>query len=306
MEVDDQVAPGGASRDGISGASRGPRRRIPLSGRTSLSYFRLDDPPAAQHHETDRQESGRRRDSRPDATPILEGAELDRESVRSVIRELAEGGDPFIEASHPAEITRDAKLVAAHDRGDGSILMSFAVQRSVGQVIRNFSAEPVIADDFFNAVLFPDSGLVEVHAGQQVSARFDRSWLKRFTGQFDELVSYPVSITLDDFMALKDELDAGLVQYRGKATMGGSVDTLEVRISPAHADLHGQADFNAYSQGLEQQLGDLAFEEGDQMYRIRVSIIQGSIFFVTPAPEQAVVRVREALRKIKVRHRQKT
>ncbi|MFZ1993936.1 MAG: hypothetical protein WAU75_07495 [Solirubrobacteraceae bacterium] len=43
-----------------------------------------------------------------------------------------------------------------------ALVMTFAVARTVAQVIHNFQFTQVYADDFFNRVLCPEEGFVEI------------------------------------------------------------------------------------------------------------------------------------------------
>lgn len=260
------------------------------AGRTSVTYFRLDTP-------ADEDGAAHGAD---DENAALEGAAIRVERVERVLRELS-ATDPFSEAHRPENVTREPQLVVAHHRDDGSILGTFVVEGAVGQVIHEFRIEPVIGDDFFSAVFHPDSGVVEVRTGQQYADRFGRTWLKAFAQSLG-LEVFPVSITQADFNALGDELDAGTAAFRGKNTAGGAVDTIEVRMAPGFSTLRGDQTFEDKTAGTEQQLGDLVFGYEGSEYRIRVSRIRGSIYFVRAAPEAVLEHVREALRHVKVRH----
>lgn len=270
------------------------------AGKTSLSFFRLDTPrrptngpagePAAAADGGDGDEHG-----------PLSGEPLDEDDVIDVLNEMSPGGDAFDEARRPAQVTREPQLVVARDRGDRGVFATFAIEKSVAQVIHDFTPTEVYADDFFNAVVHADTGLVEVRAGQQVVQRFARRWLDDFAGRF-ELEPYLVSITLDDFQALKGELDAGMVRYRGKVPSGGSMDTIEITASPDFVDLTGEVDFEDKASGTDQLMGYLKFKYDDKDWTIRVSQLFGSIYFVTPATEDVIAHVRETLREVKTRH----
>jgi hypothetical protein len=307
-----QLAP--LRRDTLEELTRG----FLYAGRTSVSYFRLDDPAISVEAQAAGTQDGeaeapgdqdgeaaapRDQDEAEAAAPeALEGRELDPEGVRQALAEMS-GEDPFSETNRPA-VDDEPKLVVARERPDGSLLLTFVVQQSVAQVIHNFAQTPVYADEFFNVVLFPDAGLVEVRTNQQAAHRFQRDWLDAFAEMF-ELDVYPVSITDDEFHALKAQLNAGMTRYRGKDTSGTAVDVIDVRIAPSFDDLSGEQAFEDRVAGLEQQSGDLEFKvDAGTAYRIRVSRILGSIYFVTAAPDDVITHVRDALRTVKVRHLQ--
>jgi hypothetical protein len=104
-----------------------------------------------------------------------------------------------------------------------------------------------------------------------------------------------------NFSALKAELGATLVKFRGKAPEGGSIDTHEVTKSIDWDDLEGAEDFVAATEGLEPVHGDLVFEHADRQVRINVSVINGSVFFRTSVPEETIAFVRDSLRRVKSR-----
>lgn len=275
------------------------------AGRTSLTFFRVDEP--TPKVEESRGEDGVDDDTKRVTVPpeqvILEGARLDVSQVDQVLQRMSAAGDPFNEASRPKHVTREPQLVFAIKRDDGSILLTFVVEGPVTHIIHNFAVQPVVVDEFFSAVVYPERGFVEVRTNQTTAARFGRTWMDEFAKSLG-LQAFPVSITEDDFEALAKELDAGTARFRGKNTSGGAVDTVEVRMVPGFRTLAGDQNFESKRAGTEQQLGDLIFgDDAGKEYRIRVSRVRGSIFFVRPAPEAVINQVREALRRVKVRHR---
>jgi len=108
----------------------------------------------------------RRRCASASGTLILEGKPLDGRRVQAALRAISKSGDPFNEATRPKQVTREPQLVLARNRDDGSVLLTFVVEGSPGHVITNFSIVPVVADQFFNAVVYPKSGFVEVRTNQ--------------------------------------------------------------------------------------------------------------------------------------------
>lgn len=282
------------------------------AGKTSLSFFRVDVPPKekqkaddAENRQTDEPAPDGDGDDaeRPeDRDVILEGRELEDERVDTVLRTMSPAGDPFDEQIRPAAVTRDPQLVRAIKRDDDSLLLTFVLEGTAALTLHNFTIQRVLADEFFSAVLYPKDGFVEVRTNQLTAARFRRTWMEEFAKSFG-LAAYPVSISQDDFDALAQELDAGTARFRGKNTSGGAVDTVEVKMAPGFHTLNGDPTFEAKKAGTEQQVGDLLFDDGGTEYRIRISRARGSIYFVKPAPESVIDRVRQALRKVKVRHR---
>lgn len=276
------------------------------AGRTSVTFFRLTEPPPKADKkkpadgEEDADEAAAAPAEEPEE-PVLEGVPLDEAAFEAALGKMSAAGDPFNDASRPKEVTRAPQLVFARKRDVGSVLMTFVTEGTVANVIHNFRVLPVVGDEFFSAVVYPAQGLVEVRTNQQNAARFGRSWLSEFAKELG-LVGVPVTITPGDFNALAEELDAGTTRWRGKNTGGGAVDTIEVGMAVGHATLTGDKTFEDKTAGTEQQLGDLLFTHDEKPYRIRVSRTRGSIYFVTAAPEAVIDYVREALRRVKVRH----
>lgn len=192
--------------------------------------------------------------------------------------------------------------MVARERDDGSFLLTFVVQRQIANVIHDFESTPVLADEFFNAVMRPTEGLLEVRTSARGVALTERTWLADFAAQLDR-EPVRVGISAGDFDELKRRLGAKLASFRGKTPHGGSMDTVEVTKRPDWDDLEGAEDFEAVRGGQEQVHGELLFDhEKRSDVRIRVSVLQGSIFFRTPVPEETIDHVRTALREAKGGH----
>jgi hypothetical protein len=276
------------------------------AGQTSVTFFRLA-PPQKAPKDDKKQEPPKEGDGasapapQPVEQPVLEGTALDPKDVDAALRALSSAGDPYNETSRPASVTREPQLVVARKRDYGSVLATFVSEGSVAEVIHEFQIAPVVGDEFFSAVIYPAEGLVEVRTGHQRANSFGRTWLKEFGKKFD-LEPSKVTITEGDFTALGEELEAGTAAFRGKNTSGGAVDTIEVKVAPGFRTLLGDKTFEDKTTGTEQQQGDMVFDSNGTEYKIRVSRIQGSIYYVKPAPEAVLDHVREALRRVKVRH----
>lgn len=262
------------------------------AGSTSISFVRLI--PGAEAGDDSR--SGTERVGiGPLRAPGITAADVTR-----VLRELSET-DPFDENAHPVVSDRPA-LVVARERDDGSFLLTFVVQRQVANVIHDFESTPVFADEFFNAIIIPSEGLVELRTSARRVATMERTWLTDFADGLGR-EGVRVGITPHDFDALKQGLEAKLATFRGKPPAGGSMDTIEITKRPDWEDLEGAEDFEAVRGGHEQMYGELLFDHEERReVRIRVSVLQGSIFFRTPVPEGTLNYVREALREAKGRH----
>lgn len=254
------------------------------AGRTSVSWFRLVE----QHSKTD---GFRASGSRLSGVPLLPDA------VREALQATADC-DPFDPTSRPETVTGKPTLVSARDFGEGRLLLTFAYRQRKTRVIRDFEVSEVANDEFINAILDVSNGVLEVRTNQRAAQMLQHSWLGDFASK-QNLEPQLVDITRSEVERLKAALGAGLTRYRGKAEDGGSVDTVELTVSPEFDDLDGEQDFEARRAGSEQVIGDLSFKYDEEKFTIRVSSLRGSVYFVTPAPEVVVDYVRDHLRAVK-------
>ncbi|HEX4188575.1 MAG TPA: hypothetical protein VHY83_11810 [Solirubrobacteraceae bacterium] len=258
------------------------------AGSTSLSWVRLA--PAGEEIN----------DEDPDAFSGLRGVEL---SGTDVLRALGEHGDadPFSETARPEEIDETPKLVVAREQDDGYML-TFAVAKRIGHVIHNFEHTPVFEDEFFNALLRPGLGSVEVRGSASRARRLERTWLAVFADSLDAQPR-PVAITQEDFHALHDQLKGRLDVYRGKTTTGVTVfDTHEFTKADSVDDLLPEPEFERQTRDLEPVSFDLLFDAaGFGDVRIHVSVRNGSIFVRTAVPDRVLRYIYEVLERIKSR-----
>jgi hypothetical protein len=114
-----------------------------------------------------------------------DGTPLDRKQVVSALIELCEGENPLTTNVRPEELTRRPALVDATEF-EGKIFLSFGLKKPVAEVIADFEIRPVEADEFFVAVLRPDSAIIEVRTNNQRARRFASTWLADFCDLVDE------------------------------------------------------------------------------------------------------------------------
>lgn len=257
------------------------------AGSTSLSWLRF----VPEDQEVDAESL--------DDFYAMQGVELDREQVMEALRGLSEG-DPFNENDRPGNITTVPKLVVAREREDGDYILTFAISKRIGHVIHNFESQAVYEDEFFNALLRPAQGIIEVRASASRAQRLARTWLADFSGSLG-CKTLPVAITHGDWQALHDDLNARLDVYRGKTTTGTTIfDTHEYTKADIVDDLYGENEFNQETANLEPISMDLLFDvNGFGEVRIHVSVINGSIFIRTAVPEHVIEYVRSVLEQIK-------
>jgi hypothetical protein len=260
------------------------------AGSTALSWLRF----APRKEEVDEDD--------PDATYPIRGAVLSRDEVAAALRQHSEG-DPFSETDRPDEITATPKLVVAREWEGSDYILTFAIAKRIGHVIHNFQDTAVYEDEFFNALLRPSAGSVEVRASAARADRLARTWLADFAETVGSRV-LPVAITSQDYKGLHDELGARLDVFRGKTTTGTTVfDTREYTKADSVTDLLVEQEFTTATNDLEPVSMDLLFDvDGFGEVRMHVSVLNGSLFIRTAVPERIVRHVREVLERIKAGH----
>ena len=261
------------------------------AGSTALSWLRL----VPEDEEIDEDD--------PAAHYPIRGVELERDKVVAGLQEQSEG-NPFSESDRPDEITTRPKLIVARewDEDDGYML-TFALAKRTGHVIHNFEDIPVYEDEFFNALLRPGAGSVEVRASSARADRLARTWLTDFAGILGTKV-VPVAITSSDYKDLHRELKARLDVFRGRTTTGTTVfDTHEFTKAEAVIDLLVEQEFTTATSDLEPVSMDLLFDvDGFEEVRMHVSVLNGSLYIRTAVPEGIVRYVRDVLERIKAAH----
>ena len=113
-----------------------------------------------------------------------------------------------------------------------------------------------------------------------------------------------------DLDKIKQELNAVVDIYLGKAGAASEVDTLRIKKGDAVADLESAAKYATYTAGYEPASKDFVFEytpapEADGKakppieVRIRVSTINGAVWFKSAASEEIIDYVWSIVRKVK-------
>lgn len=102
---------------------------------------------------------------------------------------------------------------------------------------------------------------------------------------------------LDD---IKSRLGAVLDYYRGRSSTGSDVDTLHLSKSLACADLSAAPAFQTFVNGYEPASVDFEFAyPGFGDFRVRISTVNGSVWFQTPVPEEVIDHVWDVIRDVK-------
>lgn len=100
--------------------------------------------------------------------------------------------------------------------------------------------------------------------------------------------------------SIKSELGAVLDYYRGRSSTASDIDTLHLSKSLACADLSSAAQFQTFVNGYEPASVDFEFAYGDfGDVRVRVSTVNGSVWFQTPVTEEIIDHVYDVVRKVK-------
>ena len=258
------------------------------AGSTSLSWLRL----IPEAEDVNREDSA--------TFYPMRGVDLPAARVIAAIHESSEG-DPFSEEDRPGEIDQTPKLVVAREWDDGdAYILTFAVAKRTGHVIHNFEQIPVLEDEFFNALLRPGAGSIEVRASAGRVRQLERSWVADFAARVG-CQAVPVAITQDDWRDLHDALGAYLDTFSGKTTTGMSVfDTQSYSKAPDIPDLLGEQEFEDETGDLEPLSMSLVFDDPELgSIRVQVSVLNGSLFIRTSVPERIIRYVREVLEQIK-------
>jgi hypothetical protein len=111
-----------------------------------------------------------------------------------------------------------------------------------------------------------------------------------------------VAISEDELDEIKDALDARLDIFRGKNTAGGDVDTLEMTRQEANCDdLADSAEFQSAANDYDPASVDFLFDyDSDHTdIRVRISTLNGSIWFRSTVPEEVIEHVYGIVRGIK-------
>jgi hypothetical protein len=104
-------------------------------------------------------------------------------------------------------------------------------------------------------------------------------------------------VELEDF---KNRLGAVLDTYRGRTSTGSDIDTLQLTRSLDCEDLAGVPDFQTYTSGYEPASVDFVFNYptvGD--VRVRISTVNGSVWFKKGVPEEIIDHVYQVMREVK-------
>jgi hypothetical protein len=109
-----------------------------------------------------------------------------------------------------------------------------------------------------------------------------------------------VAISEANLDAIKAALDANLDTFRGKSTTGSDIDTLELSKGDGIEDLTEAAAFETLTKGYDPASVLLVFEHATAgEVHIRVSTINGSVWFMTPVDEAVMDDVFEVIRSVK-------
>lgn len=109
-----------------------------------------------------------------------------------------------------------------------------------------------------------------------------------------------LTITEDELEQLRAQLDAVLDIYRGKDASGGFIDTVQYTRAQTCPDLAAEADFEDYIENYEQTSSDLVFDyDGFGSVRVRVSLINGSVWIRNAVPEEIIDHVFRAVLRVK-------
>lgn len=104
------------------------------------------------------------------------GTPIDFEDLKAALTAQC-GADPFEADVRPEEVTGEPKLVEATVLEEHKIGLLFVVARRVAKVIHNFEVQDVYQDEFFQAIIRLDAGVVEIRANHDRARVFIQTWL---------------------------------------------------------------------------------------------------------------------------------
>lgn len=238
----------------------------------------------------------------PDDLASMRGVPLARNEVVDALGAISDI-DLFSESSRPSEIGTRPQLIQARARpgAEDDLVLTVAYARELRQVIHNFQRQKVYEDEFFQAVLRQDQGLLEVRASAGVVKRSLTTWVAEFADQL-KLRPVPVTISYKEFLALRDELSAILDVYRGRDATGTSVFGTRAftRQEAVSEDLLDEQEFKDEIDDLEPVSLELLFDyAGYGEVRVYVSIQNGSVYIRNSVPDEVIEHVYRAVARIK-------
>lgn len=233
---------------------------------------------------------------------VFGGEPLDPDEVIEALVATSDS-NPFSETERPADIGSRPQLIHARKRPDTDtdLVLTLAYARELRQVIHNFERQKVYEDEFFQAVLRQEEGLLEVRASAGVVKRSLSTWVADFADQLG-LEAVPVTISYEEFLELRDELGAILDVYRGRDATGTSVFGTRAftRQEAVSDDLLDEQEFDDETDGLEPVSLELLFDyPGYGEVRVYVSIHNGSIYIRNSVPDAVIEHVYRAVARVK-------
>lgn len=109
-----------------------------------------------------------------------------------------------------------------------------------------------------------------------------------------------ITISNTELDAIKRELNATLDTFRGRSTAGSEIDTLQLSRGAGIRDLALASNYGAYTQGYDPASVDFEFSyPGLGDVHLRISTINGSVWFVTPVTEEVIDHVFGVIRRVK-------
>lgn len=109
-----------------------------------------------------------------------------------------------------------------------------------------------------------------------------------------------ITINEIELDAIQQRLGAVLDTYRGRSSAQSDIDTLQLAKSPECPDLSASAEFQELSDGYEPASVDFVFAHPQAgNVRLRVSTVNGSIWFRTAVTEDIIDYVFDVVRQVK-------
>ena len=240
--------------------------------------------------------------SAPDGnTPELGPGEPLMDRLREALTAVYDH-DPLEDHERPTEVTTTPQLVEARIWRPNKVVFVFAVAKRVAKVIHNFEPVDVLVDEFFVAVLRLDRRILEIRASHERAELLANTWLVELMQHFGvKGVNFRyITIDEDELEQIKSRLGAALDTFRGRTNTGSDIDTLRLTKSLTCDDLAAVPTFQDFTDGYEPASVDFVFtHEAAGNVRVRISTVNGSVWFQTPVTEDVVDHVYDIVRAVK-------
>lgn len=227
---------------------------------------------------------------------------IDQNSLTNILISCCDGKNPFEDTLRP-KITRYPKIISAKYYDKDKLRILFVMGGRTRHQIIGYNFQQTPPTEFINVILRYKDMILEVRASHSYSNIITESFAAKMNKTNIVKVDLKqLSITEDDFVSLKKNLNAIIDDYTGKCQDGSIYDTKSVTRSPDCEDLWREPEFQRDIKGTSQRSSGIIFEspfQSNERIRLDVSSRQNSIFFRNYVSERIIDQVYRVLRRIK-------